>query len=217
VAFNAMQRRIADHFAERVRILAAISHDLQSPITRMRLRTDLLDDSTLKQKLQNDLAAMQALIEEGIDLARSAERTTETPIATDVQALLESLVYDYADSGKQVGLIGRVDTPVMTSPCTLRRIITNLVDNALKFGCEVEIAVAKQTPDRISIAVRDSGRGSRNPNSVRCSNHFIALKDREIAMPAARARDSRSRTGCRPRSEANFDSRTGPAVGWRRS
>jgi signal transduction histidine kinase len=159
VAFNAMQRRIADHFAERVRILAAISHDLRSPITRMRLRTDLLDDSTLKQKLQNDLAAMQALIEEGIDLARSAERTTETPIATDVQALLESLVYDYADSGKQVGLIGRVDTPVMTSPCTLRRIITNLVDNALKFGCEVEIAVAKQTPDRISIAVRDSGPG----------------------------------------------------------
>jgi signal transduction histidine kinase len=159
VAFNAMQRRIADQFAERVRILAAISHDLQSPITRMRLRTDLLDDSTLKQKLQNDLAAMQALIEEGIDLARSAEPTTETPIATDVQALLESLVYDYADSGKQVGLIGCVETPVITSPRTLRRIVTNLVDNALKFGCEVEITVAREMPDRISIAVRDSGPG----------------------------------------------------------
>ena len=122
VAFNAMQRRIADHFTERVRILAAIFHHLQSsdhadaPATPTCSTT-----STLKQKLQNDPAAMQALIEEGIDLARSAERATETPIATDIQALLESLVYDYADSGKQVGLIGRVDAPVITSPRTLAR------------------------------------------------------------------------------------------------
>jgi len=158
-AFNAMQRRIADHIAERVRILAAISHDLQSPITRMRLRTDLLEDFSLKQKLQNDLTTMQALIEEGIDLARSAGPTTETAIPTDLQALLESLVYDYADSGTRIDLIGRLDTPVTTSPHSLRRIVTNLVDNALKFGCEVEIAVERDTPDAISIVVRDRGPG----------------------------------------------------------
>jgi len=158
-AFNAMRRRIADHVAERVRFLAAISHDLQSPITRMRLRTDLLDDSTLKQKLQNDLTIMQALIEEGIDLARSAYGATETPIPTDVQALLESLVYDYADSGRPVGLVGRVETPVTTSPRTLRRTVINLVDNALKFAKDVEVTVRKLSPDEMFITVRDRGPG----------------------------------------------------------
>src|SRR5262249_30716530 len=59
VAFNAMQRRIADHLAERTQILAAISHDLQSPITRMRLRAELIDDAALKQRFLRDLSAMQ--------------------------------------------------------------------------------------------------------------------------------------------------------------
>jgi len=158
-AFNAMQGRIAEHLAERTGILAAISHDLQSPITRMRLRTDLLDDTALKRKLQGDLAAMQTLIEQGIDLARSAGSRTEPFVATDVQALLESLVYDYADSGQRVDLAGRIDHPVMTAPQALRRIITNLVDNALKFGGEVDIATEAHPADRIVIAVRDRGPG----------------------------------------------------------
>lgn len=158
-AFNAMQQRIADHLAERTGILAAISHDLQSPITRMRLRTDLLDDAELKRKLQGDLAAMQTLIEQGIDLARSAGSRTEPFVATDVQALLESLVYDYADSGQRIALAGRLDRPVVTAPHALRRILTNLVDNALKFGGEVDIATQPAAADRIVIAVRDRGPG----------------------------------------------------------
>ena len=159
IAFNAMQQRIAEHLAERTGILAAISHDLQSPITRMRLRTDLLDDATLKRKLQGDLAAMQTLIEQGIDLARSAGSRTEPFVATDVQALLESLVYDYADSGQHIDLTGRIDHPIMTAPQALRRILTNLVDNALKFGGGVDIATESRAVDRIVIAVRDRGPG----------------------------------------------------------
>jgi signal transduction histidine kinase len=158
-AFNAMQRRIADHIAERVHILAAISHDLQSPITRMRLRTDLLDDSALRQKLQNDLTAMQRLIEQGIDLARSAAPTPEAMAPTDVQALLESLVYDYADCGRQVSLCGHINGPVVTAPYALRRIVTNLTDNALKFGENVEIFVERDVRNQLSIVVRDRGPG----------------------------------------------------------
>jgi signal transduction histidine kinase len=159
IAFNAMQRRIADHVAERVRILAAISHDLQSPITRMRLRTDLLDDLALRQKLQCDLTAMQRLIEQGIDLARSSAPTPEALAPTDIQALLESLVYDYAESGRQVSLCGHIDGPVVTAPHALRRIITNLTDNALKFGEDVEISVGRDVRNRISIEVSDRGPG----------------------------------------------------------
>ncbi|MBR1217075.1 HAMP domain-containing histidine kinase [Bradyrhizobium sp. U87765 SZCCT0131] len=158
-AFNAMQQRIAADVSERVRILAAISHDLQSPITRMRLRTDLLDDTALKHKLQADLGAMQALIEEGLDFARSAGRAAETPVRTDLAALLESLAYDYADSGQPVGLTCTIDTPIMTAPQTLRRIVTNLVDNALKFARDVDIDARRDGTGRIVIAVLDRGPG----------------------------------------------------------
>jgi signal transduction histidine kinase len=69
-AFNAMQRRIAEQVAERIQILAAISHDLQTPITRMRLRADFLGDSDAKEKLQGDLQEMQELVKQGLALAR---------------------------------------------------------------------------------------------------------------------------------------------------
>ncbi|WP_082649681.1 histidine kinase dimerization/phospho-acceptor domain-containing protein [Bradyrhizobium lablabi] len=69
-AFNAMQRRIAEQVAERIQILAAISHDLQTPITRMRLRADFLGDSDAKEKLQGDLQEMQTLVKQGLALAR---------------------------------------------------------------------------------------------------------------------------------------------------
>jgi signal transduction histidine kinase len=158
-AFNAMQHRIADHLTERIRILAAISHDLQTPITRMRLRADLLDDPVLKQKLQNDLLAMQALVSEGVEFARGLSNVTEAAVAIDLQALLESLAYDYADAGRQIKLLGSIDFPITTKPHALRRIITNLVDNAFKFGCDVEISIGVRRLDCISISVRDHGPG----------------------------------------------------------
>jgi len=70
IAFNVMQRRIAEQVAERVQMLAAISHDLQTPITRMRLRTDFLGDGDAKEKLEADLLEMQALVKQGLDVAR---------------------------------------------------------------------------------------------------------------------------------------------------
>jgi signal transduction histidine kinase len=69
-AFNLMQRRIAEQVAERIQILAAISHDLQTPITRMRLRADFLGDSDAKEKLEGDLHEMQMLVKQGLALAR---------------------------------------------------------------------------------------------------------------------------------------------------
>ena len=84
VAFNVMQRRIAEQVAERIQILAAISHDLQTPITRMRLRTDFLGDGDAKEKLQVDLVEMQALVKQGLDLAR--EYDTGSPAGADAVA-----------------------------------------------------------------------------------------------------------------------------------
>lgn len=157
-AFNAMQQRIADHLAERMRILAAVSHDLQTPITRMRLRADLLDSPDLRNKLQGDLAAMQALVQQGLAYARSADTPAESPCRTDLHALLDSMVCDYVDVGHALRLVGGPVPPIVTRPQTLRRLITNLVDNALKFASEAEIAV-EATIEGVAIAVRDRGPG----------------------------------------------------------
>lgn len=159
IAFNAMQRRIAAYLAERIQILAAVSHDLQTPITRMRLRADLIDNSVQREKMLGDLSAMQALVEQGIAYARSSQKVTETLCRIDLDALLDSLVCDYQDAGRQVRLSGSFGRPLMTRPHTLRRVIINLVDNALKFGTDAEILIEPEPPERLSIIVRDRGPG----------------------------------------------------------
>ncbi|HET9388251.1 MAG TPA: ATP-binding protein [Steroidobacteraceae bacterium] len=158
-AFNSMQRRISDYLSERMQLLAAISHDLQTPITRMRLRADLMDDAPLREKFLGDLDAMQLLVQEGIAYARDGQGITEPLRLTDMNALLDSVVCDYSDAGNMVRLSGHCDKPVPTRPQTLRRIITNLLDNALKFGSEPELLFAIEGEDRVAIIVRDTGPG----------------------------------------------------------
>lgn len=157
-AFNAMQRRIGAHLAERMQILAAISHDLQTPITRMRLRAELMDSAPLRDKLHGDLDAMQVMVEQGIAYARSAHSVSEAACRTDLDALLASLLGDYADAGQTVGLAGRCGRPLTTRPHALRRLVGNLLDNALKFGAEVELRVESDAAG-VRIAVLDRGPG----------------------------------------------------------
>ncbi|WP_218510788.1 ATP-binding protein [Variovorax sp. dw_308] len=157
-AFNAMQRRIAGYMSERVEILAAISHDLQTPITRMRLRTDLMDNEKDQVKFRQDLDAMNALVREGMTYARTLHGTKEPPCRIDADALLESMVADYEDAGQQVQLEGQIGEPVVTRPNALRRILANLIDNALKFGSEVRVLV-HYAGDQLTVAVIDNGPG----------------------------------------------------------
>jgi signal transduction histidine kinase len=157
-AFNGMQQRIAGYMAERVEILAAISHDLQTPITRMQLRTELMTPDANRVKFRSDLDAMNALVREGVTYARTLHGATEPPCRVDADALLESLVADYEDAGQKVSLDGRVGHPMVARPQALRRILTNLVDNALKFGGEVRVRAQAQA-GLLVIAVLDSGPG----------------------------------------------------------
>ena len=89
-AFNAMQEQIRGYMAERMQILTAVTHDLKTPLTRMRLRLEKCADAALKDRLQADIDAMQSLVEEGLELARSLD-TTESLQAVDLDALLQSL------------------------------------------------------------------------------------------------------------------------------
>lgn len=158
-AFNDMQRRIAAHMAERMQMLGAISHDLQTPITRMKLRVESMDESSDRDKLERDLDEVGRLIREGIDYARSAHGSQEKEARMDLGAFVESLVYDYEDTGRQVALTGQENLPWSTRPQALRRVLSNLIDNALKFSGAAEVAMRHHDDDTVGITVLDRGPG----------------------------------------------------------
>jgi signal transduction histidine kinase len=158
-AFNAMQDRISSYMTERIQILAAISHDLQTPITRMRLRADLMDDTEQQGKFQQDLKEMEALVREGVTYARTLHGAAEAPRRIDPDALLESMVSDYLDAGQAVTLRGRIGTSLLARPQALHRILGNLIDNALKYSGASDIVIDTSRPDKVTISVLDRGPG----------------------------------------------------------
>lgn len=158
-AFNAMQGRINSHLAERMQMLGAISHDLQTPLTRMKLRAEFMEDSVDRQKLEHDLEEVERLVREGIDYARSAHGGLEKPARIDLDAFLDTLVYDYEDTGRGISWQGRSGTSMLTRPHALRRVLSNLADNALNFSGAAEIRLHARAPQDVSIFVLDRGPG----------------------------------------------------------
>lgn len=181
VAFNAMQQRIADYLKERMQILAAISHDLQTPITRMKLRAEFMDDSTERDKLLSDLGEMEHLVREGVAYARSVHGSTEANCKLDLDAFVDSIVFDYQDVGKAVNSSGSYGSPIETRPHALRRVLINLLDNALKFSGAAELVVSAEANGNVSIKVLDRGPG-------------ISVEElREVLKPFYRVESSRNR------------------------
>ena len=129
-AFNAMQARIRQHIAQRTQMLAAITHDLQTPLTRLRLRLEKVKEPELQDRLRGDLDAMQAMVREGLELARSTD-TGESMCSLDLDSLLDSVCADASDSGQNVTLTGRANMALMGRPLALRRCLGNLIDNAV--------------------------------------------------------------------------------------
>jgi len=159
LAFNAMQERIARHLKERLHILASISHDLQTPITRMRLRAESLDDGIERERLLADLGEMEHLVREGVAYARSAHGGDEAPVRIDPTAFVESLVFDYQDVGQPVSLTGIVEGVATVRPRALRRVLVNLIDNAVKYGGAAEVAACRTEGSGLCITVSDRGPG----------------------------------------------------------
>ncbi|WP_044874714.1 HAMP domain-containing sensor histidine kinase [Pseudomonas sp. LFM046] len=158
-AFNALQDRIAAYLKERIQLLAAISHDLQTPITRMKLRVEQMDTSTERERLWSDLNEMQHLVKEGVAYARSMDGGSEAVCRVDLDAFLDSLVCDYQDSGQAVSLEGSSGVLLETRPHALRRVLGNLIDNALKFGGSAHLEVQPDVQGKVQVRVLDNGPG----------------------------------------------------------
>ena len=158
-AFNAMQSRIQAYLRERGQILASISHDLQTPITRMKLRVEMAEEPELRDKLLNDLDSMSRLVREGIAYARSSEILEEATVKMELNAWINTLASDYQDIGKNVQFQASDERlPIVTRPQALRRVMTNLLDNALKFGDYAEIEIEPQA-EQVVIHIKDGGPG----------------------------------------------------------
>lgn len=158
-AFNAMQERIAAYLKERMQLLAAISHDLQTPITRMKLRAEFADESEEKTKLTQDLNEMEHLVREGIAYARSIHGASETCCRVNLDSFLDSLVFDYQDTGHAVTFSTKNGAVIDTRPHALRRILVNLIDNAVKFSGSAEVVVEGTIGSGLMIKVLDRGPG----------------------------------------------------------
>ncbi|EPA1377827.1 TPA: HAMP domain-containing protein [Raoultella ornithinolytica] len=177
-AFNAMQTRIRDHLQERARILAAISHDLQTPITRMKLRLEMTDAPELRDKLLQDLDNMSRLVREGIAFARSAQPLEEKRQRLDLNAFLDSIALDYADVGRAVAFIPAEEGHVvLTQPQALRRIMTNLIDNGLKFAERVDIRLSYAMNGDPIIQVMDNGPGIPEASLEEVLQPFFRLEN----------------------------------------
>ncbi|MCG2665301.1 HAMP domain-containing sensor histidine kinase, partial [Brevundimonas sp.] len=156
-ALNVMQTRLRAMIAERTRVLAAVAHDLQTPLTRMRLRVEKIGDDGLRAQLIADLAAMQHLVREGLDLAR-IETAPEPVVPVDLDALLSALCDDAADAGQPVVFAQGCGAVLSTRPQALRRCLTNLIDNAVRHGGSATVsAMIEGTNTRL--IVRDHGPG----------------------------------------------------------
>jgi signal transduction histidine kinase len=164
--FNLMQKRVRDGFRERTQMLAAIAHDLQTPLTKLRLRLEQVKEPVLRDRLIGDLAAMQALVRDGLELARSSE-SNEAWSIVDISSLVSSLVEDAIELGQPVTLIESCAITARVKPMALTRCLDNLIGNAVKYGGGAELACRMVGRD-IEIVVRDHGAGfpGENPEDL---------------------------------------------------
>ncbi|MEZ5545041.1 MAG: ATP-binding protein [Lysobacteraceae bacterium] len=180
-AFNAMQARLQGTLRERTHMLAAITHDLQTPLTRLRLRLEKVEDEPLRERLVGDLAAMQALIREGLDLARSAD-SIEARVPLDLDSLLESLVEDAADAGADIAFERQCNSVLKLRPLAMRRVFANLIDNALKYGGAAKVNARREHEDVIVVV--------SNPGAPLPEDRIAAMFEPFVRLEESRSRDT---------------------------
>jgi signal transduction histidine kinase len=181
-AFNAMQQRIRGHMAERTQILASVTHDLKTPLTRMRLRLEKCADAALKDRLLADLGFMQTLVEEGLELARSLDASEPAQLVA-LDALLQSHCDDAADAGWDVVYAGPDDgVLVMVRASALGRVFANLIDNAVKYGQYARVSL-EQRDGMAQVCIVDGGPGIPEESLQEVLKPFVRLE-------ASRSRDT---------------------------
>lgn len=174
-AFNTMQARLAAYLRERTRILAAMSHDLRTPITRLRLRAELLDDPALRDKFGRDLEEMETMVAGTLDFMRGLE-SDEIPQPIDVNALVHTLQSDLGETGGAVSVEGAALGPYTGRPRAIRRCLTNLLENAIKYGGSAHVRIDDDA-QHLRLSVQDEGPGIPQAALERVFEPFYRMEE----------------------------------------
>lgn len=172
-AFNRMQDRIRGFVDDRLRMVAAISHDLRTPITRLRLRAEFVEDEVQQRKMLADLDEMENMISTTLAFARD-EASSEPVADIDLLALVRRVCDDMADGGATVSFDGKGRIPCQGKPIALRRAFANLIDNAVKYGGSAEVSVQAER-DSVTVRIEDRGPGIANDDQERVFEAFYRL------------------------------------------
>lgn len=157
-AFNAMKTRIRQLIESRSRMLAAVSHDLRTPLTRLRLRAEALADGEDKERMLRDVVAMDKMIGHALSYLRD-QASPSAHERVDLATLLESICTDFADTGRSASYHGPRNVVLECEPDLMTRAISNLVDNALKFGHVARVSLDTRSSSEVVIRVEDEGPG----------------------------------------------------------
>jgi signal transduction histidine kinase len=177
-AFNLMQERIREQVRQRGRILAAVSHDLRTPLARLKLRVEQIEEPRLHAQMSQDLNDMIGMLDATLTYLNE-QRTSEVLQYFDVQALIESLAENAQDNGDDIHASGTCQ-PLRAQPMALRSCLNNLIDNALRYAGHARVEI-EDTNDRLRVRVVDHGPG-------------IAEELREVVFePFYRVESSRNR------------------------
>jgi signal transduction histidine kinase len=161
-SFNAMQEQLTQSLADRTRFLTAVSHDLRSPLTRLRLRMEMLPDSEARERLRGDLDEMEAMLGATLDAVQGVE-ITEARHEIDINSMLEGLAEDAREAGHEVSIDGRAARPLSGYPRNLKRCLQNLIDNAIRYG---EVARITVSDDDVLLRIVFSDNGPGIPDEA---------------------------------------------------
>jgi signal transduction histidine kinase len=156
-AFNAMQAQIARFVSDRTEMLAAISHDLRAPLTRMRLRGEFVEDEDQQRRLFQDVHEMQAMIDEALAFFKD-NAAGEQSTNFDLAELLRTIIDDFADQGVDVTYEGPDHLVYFGRPFALKRAFTNLIDNAVRYARLPSVEL-RHAPKGVVVTVNDEGQG----------------------------------------------------------
>jgi len=156
-SFNRMQRRVRRFVEERTHMLAAVSHDLRTPITRLRLRAEFVEDGEQRAKMLKDLDEMEAMIAAAIAFARE-ETAAERRATVDLAALLREIGSDLVEAGGKVEVSAPPSLDYEGRPMALKRAFANLIGNAVAYGGQAAVRLV-DAGDRLVVTIDDSGPG----------------------------------------------------------
>ena len=174
-AFNRMQERLRRFNEDRTRMIAAMSHDLRTPLTRLRLRAELVEDHDQQQKMLADLDMMGGMIESVLSFARD-DTKHESRSLVDLSALVEGICQDADDAGEPVTFSGPRGVTISCRPTAMRRAISNLVDNAVKYGRSAAVSLDPRSRVASSSPSKTRDRVFHGASVRRSLNRSTGLK-----------------------------------------